>query len=108
MIVYMSMSDHEGFCVPIVEAQALGLPVVAMDSSAIRGTAGNGQLIAAPPIQHDDYVFYALLLEEVFQNAELRRTIVKNGYRNVDARFRREVIENGFMQALLPMLREFG
>lgn len=33
-------SDHEGFCVPLVEAMALGVPTVAMANTAIPETAG--------------------------------------------------------------------
>src|SRR6185295_10862184 len=38
--VYVNASEHEGFCVPIIEAQAIGLPVVTVDSTAIKETAG--------------------------------------------------------------------
>lgn len=43
--VLMLLSRHEGFCVPLVEAMAIGLPVVARASSAIPETLGNAGLI---------------------------------------------------------------
>lgn len=42
---YLSMSEHEGFCVPLLEAMARGLPVVARDAGAVRETAGGGALL---------------------------------------------------------------
>ncbi len=39
------LSEHEGFCVPIVEAQALGVPVVAHDAGAVAETLGDGGLL---------------------------------------------------------------
>jgi glycosyltransferase involved in cell wall biosynthesis len=103
--VYLCMSEHEGFCVPIIEAQAVGLPVVAMDAAAVRGTAGDGQLVGPPPRDDTDHLFYALLLQELFRNADLRRRLVRSGYRNVLARFTRERVEDAFLAAIWPRLR---
>ena len=36
----VTFSRHEGFCVPVVEAMALGLPVIAMNSPAVQSTLG--------------------------------------------------------------------
>jgi len=45
---YLACSEHEGFCVPLVEAMRHGLPIVARDFVAVAETlAGAG--IAAPP-----------------------------------------------------------
>ncbi len=37
--LFLCLSDHEGFCVPLIEAMAAGLPIVAYASSAIPETA---------------------------------------------------------------------
>lgn len=42
---YLCMSEHEGFCVPLVEAMALGIPVCAYDSTAIPSTLGPAGLL---------------------------------------------------------------
>ena len=41
--VFLCLSDHEGFCVPLVEAMAAGLPVVAYASTAIPETVAGGE-----------------------------------------------------------------
>ena len=46
--VYLSCSEHEGFCVPIVEAMRAGVPVVARAFGAVAETLGGGG-IAVPP-----------------------------------------------------------
>ena len=43
--VFVCMSEHEGFCVPLVEAMYFGVPIVAYDSSAIADTLGNGGIL---------------------------------------------------------------
>lgn len=103
--VYICASYHEGFCIPLIEAQASGLPIVVMDSTAVRETAGEGQLIAPEPASEADYLFYATLLREVFTNADLRRSIVRKGYQNVTTRFTKELLENRFIETLLPLIR---
>lgn len=39
------LSRHEGFCVPLIEAMALGTPVIALGSSAIPWTLGDAGLL---------------------------------------------------------------
>ena len=43
--VFVCLSDHEGFCVPIIEAMHRGLPVIAFNSSAVGATVGDGGLV---------------------------------------------------------------
>ena len=43
--LYMCMSEHEGFCVPLVEAMNFDLPIIAYDSSAIAETLGDAGLL---------------------------------------------------------------
>ena len=43
--VFLCMSEHEGFCVPLVEAMYFGVPIVAYDSSAIADTLGGAGIL---------------------------------------------------------------
>ena len=38
--VYISLSEHEGFCVPLVEAMAMDVPVLAYSAAAVPDTLG--------------------------------------------------------------------
>lgn len=42
---FLCLSDHEGYCVPLVEAMEAGLPIVAFDAGAIAETAGAAALL---------------------------------------------------------------
>lgn len=43
--VFVSASEHEGFCIPLVEAMQSGLPVVAYGTTAVAETAAGGALL---------------------------------------------------------------
>ena len=43
--LFVSASEHEGFCIPIVEAMTFGLPILAHPGGAVRETAGTGGII---------------------------------------------------------------
>jgi L-malate glycosyltransferase len=46
--VYISLSEHEGFCVPLVEAMAMDVPVLAYSAAAVPDTLGGAGVLFAP------------------------------------------------------------
>jgi L-malate glycosyltransferase len=46
--VYVSLSEHEGFCVPLVEAMAMDVPVLAYSAAAVPDTLGGAGVQFAP------------------------------------------------------------
>lgn len=70
------MSDHEGFSVPLVEAMAAGVPIVAADRGAIASTLGEAGILVDDP---DDPVLTAGLVDRVLRDPALRRTLVGRG-----------------------------
>jgi L-malate glycosyltransferase len=46
--VYVSMSEHEGFCVPLVEAMAADVPILAYAAGAVPETLGGAGVLFAP------------------------------------------------------------
>lgn len=46
--VYVSLSEHEGFCVPVVESMAMEVPVLAYSSTAVPDTLGGAGVQFAP------------------------------------------------------------
>ncbi len=63
--VFISMSEHEGFCVPLLESMHFGLPIIAYSSAAIPYTL-NGSGILINEKRYEDV-------------AELAHILVKNG-----------------------------
>jgi glycosyltransferase involved in cell wall biosynthesis len=43
--VFLCMSEHEGFCAPLLEAFFFELPVIAYDAGAVRETLGGGGIL---------------------------------------------------------------
>jgi glycosyltransferase involved in cell wall biosynthesis len=77
--VYMCMSEHEGFCLPLVEAMHFGLPVVAYASSAVPETlSGAGVLV-----HEKRHAEIAELLGEVSGNTNLRTRLIAKGRERV-------------------------
>src|SRR6476620_790941 len=46
--VYVSLSEHEGFCVPLVEAMAAGVPILAYAAGAVPETLGGAGMLFQP------------------------------------------------------------
>ena len=74
--VFATASDHEGFCVPVLEAMAAGTPVIAHDRGALAETIGPAGLILPPDAGP---VLIAEAIAEVLIDAELRAELVAAG-----------------------------
>ena len=46
--VYVSLSEHEGFCAPLVEAMAMDVPVLAYAAAAVPETLGGAGVLFDP------------------------------------------------------------
>lgn len=77
--VFLLMSEHEGFCVPILEAQSLGLPVVALNRCAVPETLGEEQILLNEP----DPDAFAAAINRVGHDKTLRAYLASQGRRNV-------------------------
>jgi len=75
--VFVSMSEHEGFCLPLIESCRFGLPVVAYAAGAVPETlAGAGLLL-----ERKDIGATAALIERVLNDAPLRERLVRAAQR---------------------------
>ena len=89
--VYISLSEHEGFCVPLLEAMAADVPVLAYASTAVPDTLGGAGVQFAPK----DLEYAAELLGELAFNDDLRARVIAGQRRRLeafgDARLRRDL-----------------
>ena len=106
--VFLCMSEHEGFCVPVIEAQAAGIPVVSSNATALGETIGPGQIVVDPPKTKTDYAVIAHLIHAICTDAALRAQVVASGHRNVISRFSPPVVADLFMDALAPLLERLA
>ncbi len=72
--LFLCQSEHEGFCVPLVEAMCFDVPVVAYDSSAIGETLGGSGFL----LKEKDPLLTAGVMNRVLTDDALRQTIIEN------------------------------
>jgi glycosyltransferase involved in cell wall biosynthesis len=77
--VFVCLSDHEGFCVPLVEAMAHGLPVVAYAAGAVAETVGDAGIILA----EKGPVHVATAIDRVLRDPSLQRSLADVAARRV-------------------------
>jgi glycosyltransferase involved in cell wall biosynthesis len=89
-------SSHEGFCLPLVEAMALRVPIVATRSTAIPDTAGE----AAWYVKSESASELAGLIETMLANYTRREFTLNAGYERFRDQFRNVVIARQFQEML--------
>ena len=77
--LFCSMSDHEGFGMPLVEAAAAGIPVIAYAVAAVPGTVGSGGIL----LDSKDPALVATAIERVLTDDALRQDLVAAGHARV-------------------------
>ncbi len=93
--VFCSLSEHEGFGVPLLEAMHLGLPVVAYDAAAVGETTGGGGI----KLPRKDLAEAAEACALVVERDDLRRRLVASGRRRAGD-FATEVVAQRTKEAL--------
>lgn len=97
MVVFAS--HYEGFGLPILEAQAIGRPVVTSNLSSMPEAAGQGALLVDPA--DPQAIHHAVL--SIIQDAGLRERLILDGFENV-ARYRPEVVARKYEEVYAGLL----
>jgi glycosyltransferase involved in cell wall biosynthesis len=84
---FATLSDYEGFCIPILEAQGCSCPVVAPDAEPFREIAGGGALF----LDRHDLDLSAELVLELLHSRTDRAQLVTRGRANL-ARYSWELL----------------
>lgn len=95
--VFVSMSEHEGFCVPLLEAMHFRVPVLAYNCTAVPYTLGGAGFC----IPDKGPVEIAELIDHVLMNEGLREKLLRKqdermkyfDHRQVEAQFRQFIAE---------------
>jgi glycosyltransferase involved in cell wall biosynthesis len=99
--LFLCLSDHEGFCVPLVEAMHFGVPVVAFDAGAVRETLGGGGVL----LRSKEPALVAELVERVLRDDALRAAVLSAQARAIE-KFRRTDFGALLLDRLAPVLGE--
>lgn len=78
--VFVCMSEHEGFCVPLAEAMLFDVPIIAYDTSAIGDTLGGSGIL----LDSNDPVFAAGVIRRVLTDELLKKQIIEGQRRRLE------------------------
>lgn len=92
---YVSLSEHEGFCAPLVEAMTMDVPVLAYGAAAVPETLGGAGVCFTPK----DLEWAAELLGALVYDRPLRDRVIA-GQRQRARAFAREAVEPRILEAL--------
>lgn len=93
--LFLCMSEHEGFCVPLLEAMHFELPIIAYKSSAVPETLSNGGIV----VTEKNFKYIAELMDIVLSNNELKKNIVNN-QKNILNYYSKENVKQMFQKSI--------
>ncbi len=76
---YLCMSEHEGFCVPLIEAMHFGLPVLAFNNGAVPETVGSGGILFSEKRYHE----LAAMIVKIHTDQPFRAKLIEAGFSRV-------------------------
>lgn len=71
--IFLCMSEHEGFCVPLIEAMLFDVPIVAYDKTAVSETLGLDGVL----LDTKEPCIVANVINEIVKNQEFRQEILQ-------------------------------
>ena len=97
--LFLCMSEHEGFCVPLVESMLFKVPILAYNSSAIKETLGNSGVL----VNKKDYFLISELMNFILSDENIKKEIIKKQNKRLED-FQLEKVE----KQLLEFIRRIG
>ena len=99
--IFVCLSEHEGFCVPLVEAMYFGIPIIAYNSSAIADTLGDGGMLT----NDKSPKLVAEMVDCLVSNQKVREYIIEQQKKQLQ-RFEYDRVTGLFEQYLKRFLAE--
>jgi len=78
--LFLSMSEHEGFCLPLVESMHFQVPIIAYNSTAIPYTLGDAGIL----VNEKKFEEVAALIDVILTDDNLRRKIIDGQCRRLE------------------------
>ena len=92
---FVYMSEHEGFCMPLLEAMGFDTPVIAYNAAAVPFTLGQAGIL----VNHKRYEAIAILVDLLERDQSLRRRFIAGQRQHLDA-FAPEKVVQQLRQAI--------
>ncbi len=99
--VFVCLSEHEGFCIPLLEAMRSGLPIVAFAAGAVPETLGTAGVL----IDSNRPSVVAAAVDRVRSDPTLAGELVKEGRRRLEA-FALPLTRRRFVDVLTQLARD--
>jgi len=93
---FVTVSEHEGFCVPLVEAMSMKLPITAYASTAIPETLGDAGIVWG----ERNPMLIAESIDLFVRDRSVRDALGLRGERRYESMFTNEKAEHIFLQAM--------
>lgn len=99
--VFLCLSEHEGFCVPLIEAMCFDVPIIAYNCTAIPDTLGNSGIM----IDEKDPKIVAELINKIIIDKDLKLQIIEAQRKRLKD-FEYEKIKDTFVKYLNSFIGE--
>jgi len=94
--VFVITSFHEGFCVPLVEAMSMKIPIVAYGSTAVPDTVGKAGFVW----EECDPELMAASIDRIVRHKPLRSSLGEMGFRRYQKEFSNDRIKDCLFESL--------
>ncbi|MGH9341201.1 MAG: glycosyltransferase family 4 protein [Acidobacteriota bacterium] len=98
---FVSTSEHEGFCVPILEAFHYGKPVIAYSAGAIPETVGDAGVL----LKEKNFLQFAEAIDYVLGSNSLRAALIDRGRARLNGPFSLDRVSSLLKQHLESLLQ---
>lgn len=97
--LFLCHSEHEGFCVPLLEAMTFNVPILAYSEAAVPDTLGSSGVL----FTEKDHRLVAELMNLLITNKEVREQVIAGQQRRLKD-FRPEKTLSRFKELIKPLL----
>ncbi|MDZ4724971.1 MAG: glycosyltransferase family 4 protein [Leptospira sp.] len=92
---FISMSEHEGFCVPLMEAMQFNLPVIAYDAGAVSETLGGSGVL----FKNKNFLDIVDIILELESSLDKKNLLIKNQLQRIET-----YLKSSSIQKLIEIL----
>lgn len=97
--LFLCMSEHEGFCIPLIESMVHNVPVLAYDAAAVPETLDGAGVL----FREKDFGLIAEMMGRIVREPDLRHAILRGQQERLQ-RFRDRDVDEELRQALQLVL----
>ena len=97
--IFLCLSEHEGFCVPLLEAMKFELPIIAFNSTAVPYTLGDAGILVDDKSSKN----VAKELDRLVKSPELQKKLIENGKTQLE-KYQYETVKEQIVKSIEKML----